>query len=50
MDHVTYVCEAGESQRVLKWYAECFGMERFLVSPQETIDEGELVKYCVDGY
>ena len=34
MDHVTYVCNPGESQGILDWYARCFGMRRFLVNSQ----------------
>ena len=41
MDHVTYVCEAGQSASILSWYAEIFGMERFVVNSMDTIDDGE---------
>ena len=34
MDHVTYVCNSGESKKILEWYHEIFNMKRFLVSPQ----------------
>ena len=34
MDHVTYVCNSGESKKILEWYHEIFSMKRFLVSPQ----------------
>jgi len=39
MDHVTYVCRAGESKRVLEWYASCFGMQRFLVNSLEAMED-----------
>ena len=41
MDHITYVCRTGEIQGVLEWYARVFGMKRFMISPQETVDDGE---------
>ena len=39
MDHVTYVCHAGESKRILEWYSHCFGMKRFLVNSQDKLDQ-----------
>ena len=39
IDHVTYVCQAGESKSILDWYKKCFGMERFLVGSKETLDD-----------
>lgn len=40
MDHVTYVCEPGDSKKILQWYADLFNMKRFLVNPKESIEEG----------
>ena len=40
MDHVTYVCECGQSEDVLKWYRDVFGMQRFLVNSSESVSEG----------
>ena len=34
MDHVTYVCQAGDSRKILQWYHDIFKMKRFLVGPQ----------------
>ena len=35
IDHVTYVCEEGDSARILEFYRKTCGMKRFLVSPTE---------------
>ncbi|XP_059078323.1 4-hydroxyphenylpyruvate dioxygenase-like protein [Tigriopus californicus] len=43
MDHLTYVCETGQSQAILDWYAKCFGMERFMVNPEESEPEGIVI-------
>jgi len=43
MDHVTYVCEVGDSRRILDWYNKCCGMERFL-APLETPGEGVVIE------
>ena len=40
MDHVTYVCHPGQSQKILQWYNSVFKMKRFLVNPQESIEDG----------
>jgi 4-hydroxyphenylpyruvate dioxygenase-like putative hemolysin len=40
VDHVTYVVECGDSDRVLNWYSKVFGMTRFIVGPAESVDEG----------
>ena len=40
MDHITYVCHQGQSQKILQWYNSVFKMKRFLVNPQESISEG----------
>jgi len=40
IDHVTYVCHEGESLKILAFYKETCGMERFLVSPMEEVDRG----------
>ena len=37
MDHVTYVCQAGDSRKILQWYHDIFKMKRFLVGPQVCI-------------
>ena len=42
MDHVTYVCRTGESKSILDWYKKCFGMERFLISSEETVEGIEI--------
>ncbi len=34
MDHVTYVCQSGDSKEILNWYNRIFKMRRFLVGPQ----------------
>ena len=34
MDHVTYVCHQGQSQKILQWYHKMFKMRRFFVNPQ----------------
>jgi hypothetical protein len=47
MDHVTYVCHTGESHAILSWYAECFGMKRFLVNSKESC--GHYKKRCNMG-
>ena len=36
MDHITYVCNKGQSLDILAWYGDIFKMERFLVNPQES--------------
>lgn len=43
MDHLTYVCETGQSQAILDWYGKCFGMERFMVNPEESEPEGVVI-------
>ncbi|XP_013382993.1 4-hydroxyphenylpyruvate dioxygenase-like protein isoform X2 [Lingula anatina] len=43
-DHVTYACPMGVSNQVLKWYEDCFGMERFLINSDEDRSEGFLVE------
>merc|ERR1719357_592022 len=40
IDHVTYVCREGESLKILAFYKETCGMERFLVDPMEEVARG----------
>merc|ERR1719204_1494534 len=40
IDHVTYVCREGESLKILAFYKETCGMERFLVDPMEEVATG----------
>ncbi|XP_037799557.1 4-hydroxyphenylpyruvate dioxygenase-like protein [Penaeus monodon] len=40
VDHVTYVCRAGESRHLLDWYEQCFGMKRFFANGEETEADG----------
>ncbi|XP_064097783.1 4-hydroxyphenylpyruvate dioxygenase-like isoform X1 [Macrobrachium nipponense] len=40
IDHVTYVCEIGQSKELLAWYEFCFGMKRFLTNRKESEEEG----------
>ena len=40
IDHVTYVCGEGDTERILAWYRECCGMERFLITEDEDPEEG----------
>ena len=39
IDHVTYVCCEGQSKSILRWYKDCFGMERFLIDSRETVED-----------
>ena len=40
IDHVTYVCNIGDTERILSWYRRCCGMERFLISQDEDPEVG----------
>ena len=40
IDHVTYVCNIGDTERILAWYRSCCGMERFLISQDEDPEVG----------
>lgn len=40
MDHVTYVCHQGQSQKILAWYGDLFKMQRFLVNSRESEENG----------
>ena len=40
IDHVTYVCNMGDTERILSWYRRCCGMERFLISQDEDPEVG----------
>lgn len=31
-DHVTFVCEPGDSAGIIKWYSQMFGMKRLLIN------------------
>ena len=35
LDHLTYVCRAGQSQAILEWYSKTCGMETFLLNPSQ---------------
>ena len=35
LDHVTYVCRPGDSDRILTWYQQTCGMTRFKMTPSE---------------
>ena len=45
LDHLTYVCRAGQSQEILEWYRNTCGMQTFLINPSQASDvvdvEGE---------
>ena len=45
LDHLTYVCRAGQSKEILQWYSNTCGMETFSINPSqpsEVVDvEGE---------
>ena len=45
VDHLTYVCRAGESQDILQWYSLTCGMQTFVINPSQASDvvdvEGE---------
>lgn len=41
IDHVTYVCNIGDTQRILSWYSNCCGMERFFIAQDEDPDTGK---------
>ena len=43
IDHVTYVCHAGDTERILAWYRECCGMQRFLITEDEDPEVGLVV-------
>ena len=43
IDHITYVCRAGESDKILDWYHNTCGMTRFKLSPSEDDKEGVTV-------
>lgn len=32
IDHVACACDIGQSQEVMKWYEDCFGMKRFITN------------------
>ena len=40
IDHVTYVCNMGDTERILAWYRDTAGMQRFLLSPDEDPEVG----------
>ena len=40
IDHVTYVCNIGDTERILSWYRKSCGMERFLIAPDEDPEVG----------
>ena len=40
IDHVTYVCNPGDTERILAWYRECCDMQRFLITEDEDPEAG----------
>ena len=40
IDHVTYVCNLGDTERILAWYRDTAGMQRFLLTPDEDPEVG----------
>jgi len=40
MDHITYVCNPGESSSIISWYEDCLGMKKFKVNADEDVNEG----------
>ncbi len=43
IDHITYVCEAGDSAAILAWYERCFGMRRFRINGADALDDDGFV-------
>ncbi|XP_076308274.1 4-hydroxyphenylpyruvate dioxygenase-like protein isoform X2 [Tachypleus tridentatus] len=43
VDHVTYVCRPGESDYILNWYEQVFGMKRFLMNRKDDVKEGLII-------
>ena len=42
MDHLTYVCRAGQSKEILEWYCLTCGMETFIINPSQGTDMVEV--------
>ncbi|KAL4231353.1 hypothetical protein ACF0H5_008932 [Mactra antiquata] len=42
-DHVTFACVCGDSERILSWYSNCFGMKRFLINRDEDVQNGFVI-------
>ena len=40
IDHVALVANEGDTGRILDWYSKCCGMERFLITKDEDLDDG----------
>ena len=40
IDHITLVCEAGDSRNILDWYSDTCGMQPFLLSQEEVPGQG----------
>lgn len=40
IDHVTYVGNVGDTERILNWYRACCGMERFVISQDDDPEIG----------
>ncbi|GIY63440.1 probable 4-hydroxyphenylpyruvate dioxygenase 2 [Caerostris darwini] len=40
IDHVTFACYSGNSERVIRFYERCFGMKRFQISNNDDEDNG----------
>ncbi|XP_069755827.1 4-hydroxyphenylpyruvate dioxygenase-like protein [Narcine bancroftii] len=43
-DHITYACPPGQSGRIMDWYRDCFGFQRFLMNGNEDVDNGYVIK------
>lgn len=44
IDHLTYVCNPGESPGIIQWYQNCLGMQKFKTNPIEDLKEGLVIK------
>lgn len=43
IDHITYVCNPGESAKIIDWYQKCLGMKKFKTNPKEDMAEGLVI-------
>ena len=44
IDHVALVVNEGDTGRILDWYSKCCGMERFLISKDEDLEDGTIIE------
>ncbi|KAI3365161.1 hypothetical protein L3Q82_010259, partial [Scortum barcoo] len=42
-DHITYACPRRTTHRVMRWYEELFGFQRFFIDSNEDVDEGFVI-------